>query len=60
MSDDTKGSVKFNEAATFYVPPPPAGSYMLGEHMFFNLPKKPNWFHRKMTQLLLGWKWIDN
>lgn len=23
------------------------------------LEKKPNWFHIKMTKLLLGWEWID-
>ena len=21
--------------------------------------KKPNWFHRKMTKLFLGWTWYD-
>lgn len=21
---------------------------------------KPNWFHRKMMKLCLGWEWVDN
>ena len=21
--------------------------------------KKPNWFHRMMTKILLGWEWFD-
>ena len=30
-----------------------------GNRIFFFTLKKPNWFHRKMTQLILGWVWID-
>lgn len=25
-----------------------------------NFITKPNWFHRKMMKLCLGWEWIDN
>lgn len=38
------------------------GGYKLGKSpycMIFNFTKKPCWFHRKMTKLLLGWEWVD-
>ena len=30
-----------------------------GSGLYFSTLKKPNWFHRKMTQLILGWIWHD-
>ena len=30
-----------------------------GSGIYFSTLKKPNWFHRKMTQLILGWIWHD-
>ena len=30
-----------------------------GNRLYFSTLKKPNWFHRKMTQLILGWIWHD-
>ena len=30
-----------------------------GNRLFFSTLKKPNWFHRKMTHLILGWVWHD-
>ncbi len=30
-----------------------------GNGTFFSALKKPNWFHRKITQLILGWIWHD-
>ena len=38
------------------------GGYRLGtDHYFqFNLTYKPNWFHRTMMRLCLGWEWIDD
>lgn len=27
--------------------------------IMFMMRKKPNWFHRKMTRLFLGWSWVD-
>jgi hypothetical protein len=30
-----------------------------GSGVYFSTLKKPNWFHRKMTQLILGWIWHD-
>ena len=31
-----------------------------GSGISFSTLKKPNWFHRKMTHLILGWVWHDN
>ena len=38
------------------------GSWTIGGNggLSINLAKKPNWIHRKMTILLLGWVWRDN
>ena len=30
-----------------------------GSKTFFSTLKKPNWVHRKMTHLILGWVWHD-
>ena len=30
-----------------------------GSGTHFSTLKKPNWFHRKITQLILGWIWHD-
>ncbi len=30
-----------------------------GSGIYFSTLKKPNWFHRKMTHLVLGWVWHD-
>ena len=40
-------------------PPPSAGSFKFGGNCFFHAAVKPNWFHRKMVLLLLGWEWVD-
>jgi len=40
-----------------------AGSYRIGPptgYTSFSLSKKPNWFHRMFSKLLLGWEWVDN
>jgi len=35
------------------------GSYKIGKsfHVFFE--KKPNWIHRFLSRVLLGWEWQD-
>jgi len=63
---DDKGLWEINEDVslveytTTYTPPKNAGWYIINEHLHFIFEKKPNWFHRKMTYLLLGWDWVDN
>jgi hypothetical protein len=40
-----------------------AGYYRIGPptgYTSFTLSKKPNWFHRMFSKLLLGWEWVDN
>lgn len=41
----------------------PAGYYIISKDLtiIFSIVKikKPNWFHRKMTKLLLDWEWED-
>ena len=38
------------------------GGYRLGGEygVTFNFTYKPNWFHRTMIKLCLGWEWIDD
>ena len=38
------------------------GGYRLGGEygVQFNFTYKPNWFHRTMMKLCLGWEWIDD
>lgn len=62
MNDDIIGLRKVDDPSmhyTLFVPPPAVGSYKIGEFLAFNFPVKPNWFHRMMTRILLGWKWVD-
>jgi hypothetical protein len=37
------------------------GCYQLGGEFGLRImiKKKPNWFHRTMMKLCLGWEWID-
>lgn len=39
------------------------GGYRIGKldhgYVQFNLLYKPNWFHRQMMKLCLGWYWYD-
>ena len=37
------------------------GGYRVGgtNGLQINFTTKPNWFHRKMMKLCLGWEWID-
>ena len=35
------------------------GQWLITPNFKVSLEKKPNWFHRKMTKLLLGWTWRD-
>lgn len=35
------------------------GHYAITPSLVFVMYERPNWFHRSMTRLLLGWKWAD-
>lgn len=41
------------------LPPEPVGYWLVGNHVSYPVTKRPRWFHRKMTTLLLGWEWIE-
>lgn len=36
-----------------------AGIYRINETLLITFIKKPNWWHRLWTRILLGWKWED-
>jgi flavin-dependent dehydrogenase len=49
---------------TIPMPPPTVGYWLFpGSHgtanIQFHMPKKPNWLHRTMMRLLLGFEWRD-
>ena len=47
--------------ATIQTPTYVGGYGLGGEYgVTFNFTFKPNWFHRTMMRLCLGWEWIDN
>jgi hypothetical protein len=35
------------------------GCWRISGDFHVHVSERPNWFHRKMTKLLLGWVWID-
>ena len=40
--------------------PQDVGMYCLGDkQLCIHFTTKPNWFHRTMMKVCLGWKWID-
>jgi hypothetical protein len=39
--------------------PKTIGKYTINRELHFHFAHKPNWFHRTMTRLLLGWEWKD-
>jgi hypothetical protein len=42
------------------LPPPIIGYYYIGgQYHVCSFIKKPSWFHRKMTKILLGWDYIN-
>lgn len=46
---------------TTFTSPQYVGGYRMGgvNGLQINLITKPNWFHRKMMKLCLGWEWIE-
>ena len=37
----------------------PVGKWAVNGSLWFTVYNKPNWLHRLITRLLLGWKWED-
>lgn len=40
-----------------FEPSKPVGRWVICERLNIYTNKKPCWFHRKMSKLLLGWDW---
>lgn len=40
--------------------PKKVGYYKINKGLHIYFTNKPNWFHRFMTKLLLGWQWVDD
>lgn len=68
LDDDMKvvGSVDAGNSFTVpgdkYIivgPPAPAGYFKVTDHFSIQSIKRPNWLHRKMARLLLGWEWRE-
>ena len=57
----TKDWQKLHLPDTGFTLPKYVGNWEIGKGSgtFFSTFKKPNWFHRKITQLILGWVWND-
>ena len=46
---------------TSYIGPKYVGRYCLGDKaLCIAFVKKPNWFHRTMMKVCLGWKWEND
>jgi hypothetical protein len=63
MSNGAIGSTTWAnvEPTTFQFRPNPntVGHWKVTEHIQVYQEKKPRWLVRKMSELLLGWKWMD-
>jgi len=53
----TSGSV--TSTYQFHPDPNAVGHWKITEHIQVYQEKKPRWVVRKMSELLLGWKWMD-
>jgi len=67
LVDFTKETIVTSNTTTgeyaFYSPCEVVGGYRMGkqgtDYIQFNITYKPNWFHRQMMKLCLGWYWYD-
>jgi hypothetical protein len=49
-----------DEKCIFIPNSPPVGYYSVNEGALqIHLPKRPRWFYKHMTRILLGWEWHD-
>jgi hypothetical protein len=62
VSEYADDVVQNNTSMRIFTIPKHAGMYCLGgdKNVFcISFEKKPNWFHRTMMKVCLGWKWED-
>ena len=59
--DVTANTTNYMFTGEMIMLPKHAGGYQLGGEFGLRIMfrKKPNWFHRTMMALCLGWEWID-
>ena len=63
MKKETSANVyNYAPMVTFEIPKIVVGHYVLGGEygLKIGFTYKPNWFHRTMMKLCLGWEWIDD
>jgi hypothetical protein len=62
VSEYADNVVQNNASMCIYALPNYVGAYCLGGKNGFciSFEKKPNWFHRTMMRVCLGWIWTDN
>ena len=63
VSDYADRIAKNNASSAFtqYIGPKYVGYYYLGHKaLCIAFEKKPNWFHRTMMKVCLGWKWEND
>jgi len=52
---------EYADTFTQYIGPKYVGYYYFGDKaLCIAFEKKPNWFHRTMMKVCLGWKWEDD
>lgn len=61
MSEANSTIYTSNQTFSFSVLPKYSGCYKIGGNhgLSISIVNKPNWFHRKMMALCLGWEWQD-
>lgn len=59
MSEYAKYAIKVDQLSGYItgVEDLRAGNYRVTDRVSFKTAKRPNWLHRTMARLLLGWKW---
>jgi hypothetical protein len=57
----TKDNYVYTGPSKSFKIPVYVGYYQIGGQSGLRIAfvKKPNWFHRTMMKLCLGWKWLD-
>ena len=61
VSEYADNVVQNNASMRIFTMPNYVGAYCLGGKNGFciSFEKKPNWFHRTMMKVCLGWEWKD-
>ena len=52
-------SARTLKADAFAPAPPHVGGYAVNGFVFLRMVRRPSWWHRWWTRVLLGWAWVD-